>query len=218
MCTTIIADLRRILRTPSWVLTKTSGRVPKSSGQAFRCLDPVSTLFWGSPRIAWSRTCVFRSDAVLQVAVDGVRLWSGPLGDVTRRVIWPLLSQYVCLLAMSGSSSAGWTLPSASVARDVIGVLRRRRGAPVAGTRSVQANSHPALSSSVAGCQGPPSIRTSTRAMGGAPGRAHDPVRAALARHLRRRRLEQVAPHRGEASRPSRRRAAPRGSSRSRAP
>jgi hypothetical protein len=51
----------------------------------------------------------------------------------TRRVIWPLASQYVCLPASSGSSGAGWTLPSVSVARDVTmcspeaGVPQRRR-------------------------------------------------------------------------------------------
>jgi hypothetical protein len=51
----------------------------------------------------------------------------------TRRVIWPLASQYVCLPASSGSFGAGWTLPSVSVARDVTmcspeaGVPQRRR-------------------------------------------------------------------------------------------
>ena len=37
-----------------------------------------------------------------------------------RRVIWPLLSQYVFLFAMIGSSIAGWTLPWVSIAREVI--------------------------------------------------------------------------------------------------
>jgi tRNA-dihydrouridine synthase B len=39
---------------------------------------------------------------------------------VTRRVICPLLSQYVTLLARKGSFGGGWTLPSTSIARDVI--------------------------------------------------------------------------------------------------
>ena len=37
----------------------------------------------------------------------------------TRRVIWPLLSQYVVLPARSGSSAAGCTSPFTAIARDV---------------------------------------------------------------------------------------------------
>src|ERR1700733_5032814 len=36
------------------------------------------------------------------------------------RVICPLLSQYVFLLAMTGSPIAGWSLPAVSIAREVI--------------------------------------------------------------------------------------------------
>jgi hypothetical protein len=40
-----------------------------------------------------------------------IRIW---------RVICPLLSQYVFLLAMIASFIAGWILPAVSIARDVI--------------------------------------------------------------------------------------------------
>ena len=39
-------------------------------------------------------------------------------GIRTRRVICPLLSQYVTLLERNGSSGAGWMLPLMSIARD----------------------------------------------------------------------------------------------------
>ncbi len=38
---------------------------------------------------------------------------------LTRRVTWPLLSQYVCFLAIKGSSIAGWICPVVSIAREV---------------------------------------------------------------------------------------------------
>ncbi len=40
-------------------------------------------------------------------------------GMATRRVIWALLSQYVTLPVIHGSSGAGWTRPSVAIARDV---------------------------------------------------------------------------------------------------
>src|SRR5688572_22581311 len=52
----------------------------------------------------------------------------------TRRVMWPLASQYVRLLARNGSSGAGWMFPSVSMARDVT-VCSPRAGA---GQGSVQ--------------------------------------------------------------------------------
>ncbi len=57
----------------------------------------------------------------------------------TRRVIWPLLSQYVCLPARSGSSGAGWTSPFTSVARDVT-VCSPGAGVPQSTVQKVQAN------------------------------------------------------------------------------
>src|SRR5262245_61008467 len=83
----------------------------------------------------------------------------------TRRLTWPLASQYVFLSAIQGSVGAGCTLPAVSIARELIAC------SPAAGLRqslyqNTQANSPPAPSSSVAGPPGPSSTRTSTRAIG----------------------------------------------------
>jgi hypothetical protein len=42
----------------------------------------------------------------------------------TRRVKWPLHSQYVCFLAIRGSSIAGWICPAVLIAREVMDELR----------------------------------------------------------------------------------------------
>src|SRR3954447_12642985 len=87
---------------------------------------------------------------------------------VTRicRVTWPLLSQYVFFVAIEGSSIAGWTLPPASIARDVTVC------SPGAGDQSKCQARHAKsdlLSSSVAFIQDPLSILTSTAAIGAGP-------------------------------------------------
>jgi hypothetical protein len=82
-------------------------------------------------------------------------------------------------LTISGSSSAGWTFPAVSIAREAIVC------SPAVGRHSsdqnFQANSL-RLRSSVAFTQLPPSIWTSTRDLG-APGRAGDAVLRSLAYH-----------------------------------
>src|SRR5215204_4141591 len=83
----------------------------------------------------------------------------------TRRVIWPLLSQYVFLFAMRGSVIAGWTLPAVSVARDVMACSPAVASGQDS-DQNFQVNSDPAPSVMVAGIQGPPSTWTSTLAIG----------------------------------------------------
>ena len=75
----------------------------------------------------------------------------------TRRVIWPLLSQYVFLFAIGGSVMAGWTLPDVSVARDVT-VCSPGVASGQDSDQNFQANSDPAPSVMVAGIQAPPPV------------------------------------------------------------
>jgi hypothetical protein len=71
----------------------------------------------------------------------------------TRRVIWPLLSQYVVLPDSSGSSGAGWAFPSSAIARQVM-VCSPGDGVPQSRVQNVQANASPAPSVRLAGCLG----------------------------------------------------------------
>src|SRR5580692_9729803 len=121
-------------------------------------------------------------------AVDRIRTWDLPLRlrQVPRRdrrcrfvaagtmlqaiwicrVICPLLSQYVFLLAMTGSSIAGWRLLAVSIAREVIA------WSPGVGCQSRLQNRHEygdLLSASFAFSQGPLSIFASTAAIGVGP-------------------------------------------------
>src|SRR5215212_5476271 len=86
---------------------------------------------------------------------------------LTRRVIWPLLSQYVVLPARSGSSDAGCTSPSVALAREVI-VCSPEDGALQSNVQKVQVNALPSplFGRRVAGCHGSSSMRTSTLSMG----------------------------------------------------
>jgi hypothetical protein len=59
-------------------------------------------------------------------------------GMMTRRVMWPLFSQKVRLLARKGSSGAGWMLPSMSNARDLI-VCSPGVGVPQSNVQNLQA-------------------------------------------------------------------------------
>ena len=79
----------------------------------------------------------------------------------TRRVTWPLLSQYVDLPASGGSSGAGWTSPSTAIAREVT-VCSQAVGVPQSKLQKVQANSAPAHPVSVAGYHDSSSMRIST--------------------------------------------------------
>jgi hypothetical protein len=69
------------------------------------------------------------------------------------------------LLAIKGSSGAGWTFPSASMARDVT-VCSPEAGFGQSRVQIVQAWAAPLPSPRVAAIQGPPSTRASTRAIG----------------------------------------------------
>ncbi len=88
----------------------------------------------------------------------------------TRRVICPLLSQNVTLLARYGSSGAGWTLPSTSYARDLI-ACSPAAGFPQCSVQNLQANLRARLlgdgwRKSRASLQGPSSTWTSTALIG----------------------------------------------------
>jgi hypothetical protein len=97
---------------------------------------------------------------------------SAPGGDSqgmrTRRVICPLFSQYVTLLARYGSSGGGWTLPSKSKAR-VVTLCSPTFGLPPANVQKLQVNPSrlcdprdSACRSRLAPIHGPLSILTST--------------------------------------------------------
>ncbi len=95
---------------------------------------------------------------------------AGRQGMRTRRVMCPLLSQKVLLLARNGSSGAGWMLPSTSNARDVI-LCSPGAGVPQSNVQNLHAKPRDLLlrgggPKSFAGIQGPSSIRTSTAAIG----------------------------------------------------
>ena len=97
----------------------------------------------------------------------------------TRRVIWPLLSQYVVLPARSGSSGAGWTSPSAAVAREVT-VCSPGSGVPQSKVQKTQANSSPCAVGQGRRLPRPVVDPDLDPGDGRAPGRAHDLVAVAL--------------------------------------
>ena len=100
---------------------------------------------------------------------------AGRQGMRTRRVMCPLLSQKVLLLARKGSSGAGWMLPSTSNARDRDLCARPGRASPSRTSRTSR-HSHATFSCVAAGHRAAPPSRARRR-FGPPPPRSARPRR-----------------------------------------
>ena len=138
------------------------------------------------------------------------------------RVMCPLLSQKVTLLARNGSFGAGCMLPSVSKARDVI-LCSPAAGIPQLNVQNLHARPREFRlratgPKSLAGIHGPSSITDLHGRDRGAPCSAKDDVPAATMYDLSRSRLEPEVPHGAECPKWLAARDAPRGWSRNPAP